>query len=647
MSYNELGQLTSKARSRGYESQLFQYNIRGWLTRLGCEVFNEDLYYEKTSTGGQGCYNGNISQSRMEWMVGDLASDNWYMTEEYDYRSLLFNHTYDQLSRLTNTTSTDNDFSKFGEAMTYDKHGNIKTINRGGIHQHGWNYIYPNHTYGIIDNVTLSYEGNQLYNAIDLANDPLYLGSQDFKNYMTTYPGTEYRYDANGNLTDDSNKGIVTIRSNWLNLPDTVQMENGDMASYTYSPSGDKFMCIYSTANTSTVTMPLGTTLSNGRPPGITVAQSLFMIYMDNVVYEGNPWSTTLHNLSKVITDDGILVRTNSVTESTPVFERNYYIRDHLGNVRVVFDSQGRVRQLNNYTPFGMEYGESAGNQASVGYQDYKLGVKELDRRFELNWYNFGARSYDLALGRWTSMDPLAEKYYSVSPYVYCNNNPLYYIDPRGDTVKTAGTAEQTAYDDYKNEVTTRTTHYQGRVAKWQAKAANAKNGFGRFFAKAGLKVAQSNLSMYQGIQTEINTMESSSTVFMVRMGSNISAPLPNGSGGSVTYNNETNQIDINIGSSSMFSTIQIVAHEFKHGHQYLSGDLDFNSTGLFGGLFYDQTDEKAAFERMNLFGTPVNIPSTITTSYGSLDKGPKSFHLLSPTEQLQYQIQKSMGRYH
>ncbi|OPZ99267.1 MAG: hypothetical protein BWY72_00438 [Bacteroidetes bacterium ADurb.Bin416] len=431
VSYNELGQLTGKARSRGYESQLFQYNIRGWLTRLGCEVFNEDLYYEKTSNGGQGCYNGNISQSRMEWMVGDLASDNWYMTEEYDYRSLLFNHTYDQLSRLTNTTSTDG-FSKFGEAMTYDKHGNIRTINRGGIYQHGWNYVYPNHTYGVIDNVTLSYNGNQLDNVIDFASDPLYTGSQDFKDRTIIDPEPEYHFDANGNLLDDYNKGIVTIRSNFLNLPDTVQMENGDMASFSYSPSGDKFMSIYRTANTSTVTMPLGSTLSNGRPAGITVAQTLFMLYMDNVVYEGNPWSTTLHNLSKVLTDDGILVRTNSVTQATPVFERNYYIRDHLGNVRVVFDSQGRVRQLNNYTPFGMEYGESAGDQASVGYQDYKFGGKELDRRYELNWYNFGARSYDLALGRWTSVDPLAEKYYSVSPYVYCSNNPVNCIDPEG-----------------------------------------------------------------------------------------------------------------------------------------------------------------------------------------------------------------------
>ncbi len=396
-------------------------------------MFNEDLYYEKTRTSGQGCYNGNISQSSIAYLFGDLSSDDWYTQENFDYSIQNSSHAYDQLSRLTNTT-TSGGSSTYNEAMTYDKHGNIGTINRSGIYQLGLDNNYPNHTYGVIDNVTLSYEGNQLNNAIDEASDPSYLGSQDFKNYMTTYPGTEYHFDANGNLLDDYNKGIVTIRSNFLNLPDTVQMENGDMASFSYSPSGDKFMCIYSTANTSTVTMPLGTTLSNGRPAGITVAQNLFMLYMDNVVYEGNPWSTTLHNLSKVITDDGILVRTNSVTESTPVFERNYYVRDHLGNVRVVFDSQGRVRQLNNYTPFGMEYGESAGNQASVGYQDYKFGGKELDRRFELKWYNFGARMYDPSLGRWTTIDQLCENVgqESVTPYGYVFNNPNKHNDPDG-----------------------------------------------------------------------------------------------------------------------------------------------------------------------------------------------------------------------
>ena len=65
-------------------------------------------------------------------------------------------------------------------------------------------------------------------------------------------------------------------------------------------------------------------------------------------------------------------------------------------------------------------------------YQPYKYNGKELDTKKGLNWYDYGARHYDAALGRFTTNDPLAEKYYSMSPYTYCADNPVKFIDPNG-----------------------------------------------------------------------------------------------------------------------------------------------------------------------------------------------------------------------
>ncbi|MBO7467655.1 MAG: RHS repeat-associated core domain-containing protein [Bacteroidaceae bacterium] len=64
--------------------------------------------------------------------------------------------------------------------------------------------------------------------------------------------------------------------------------------------------------------------------------------------------------------------------------------------------------------------------------QPYKFGGKELDRMYGYDLYDFGARNYDPAIARFTGMDPLSEKYYHLSPYAYCANNPVNYIDPDG-----------------------------------------------------------------------------------------------------------------------------------------------------------------------------------------------------------------------
>ena len=91
--------------------------------------------------------------------------------------------------------------------------------------------------------------------------------------------------------------------------------------------------------------------------------------------------------------------------------------------------SDGTVTQTNHYYPFGMSFTESTHGDK----QPYKYNNKELDMNNGLNRYDYGARMYDPALGRWHVVDPMAEKYYWESPYGYCGNNPIRYIDPDGE----------------------------------------------------------------------------------------------------------------------------------------------------------------------------------------------------------------------
>ena len=112
-------------------------------------------------------------------------------------------------------------------------------------------------------------------------------------------------------------------------------------------------------------------------------------------------------------------------------FEFYYYNQDHLGNNREVVDANGKIRQTTNYYAFGMISEESSSSK-----QPYKYNGKELDRMHGLDTYDYGARQYDPILARWDRMDRRCEKYYNVSPYSYCANNPVMLVDPDGNAWK-------------------------------------------------------------------------------------------------------------------------------------------------------------------------------------------------------------------
>jgi RHS repeat-associated protein len=110
-----------------------------------------------------------------------------------------------------------------------------------------------------------------------------------------------------------------------------------------------------------------------------------------------------------------------------------YYDRDHLGNVRQVREanggSDGRVIQTLNYYPFGAQLCDST---TDSNVQNHKYNGKEFDGMHGLNTYDYGARQYNPVTARWDRMDPLCEKYYSISPYAYCGNNPVMLVDLDG-----------------------------------------------------------------------------------------------------------------------------------------------------------------------------------------------------------------------
>ncbi|WP_374043290.1 RHS repeat-associated core domain-containing protein [uncultured Dysgonomonas sp.] len=108
----------------------------------------------------------------------------------------------------------------------------------------------------------------------------------------------------------------------------------------------------------------------------------------------------------------------------------HYYLTDHLGNNRVVVNASGTVIPKKHHYPFGTAFAENTVDEQKQ--QPYKYNGKELDQMHGLNLYDYSARYYESAVGRFTSVDPHAENYYSWSLYAYCANNSMRFTDPTG-----------------------------------------------------------------------------------------------------------------------------------------------------------------------------------------------------------------------
>ena len=176
-----------------------------------------------------------------------------------------------------------------------------------------------------------------------------------------------------------------------LNLPEEVTFTNGNSTKFFYSAEGEKLRAVHTTGGTTTQ-----------------------VDYCGNIVYEEGYQKYLLNQEGYYDLAAG---------------GYHYYLKDHLGNNRVVISHSGAVEQTTHYYPYG---GTFASTTNGSNTQPYKYNGKELDTHNGLNWYDYGARHYDPTIARWTTQDPLAEKYYGWNPYNFCGANPVLRVDSDG-----------------------------------------------------------------------------------------------------------------------------------------------------------------------------------------------------------------------
>ena len=299
--------------------------------------------------------------------------------------------------------------------VTYDRNGNILSLTR-----YGADTAVPEEA------LAYSYDGDLL---------------SGVSNSGSSGGGGAYTHDANGNLTRDG-LSCLDIEYDDLNLTSRVSSGDTTLAVYGHLADGTKIRSVDGTGN------------------GLQYRGSL--VYTQTAGQSGSPILT----LDCALTSAGRIVRWTAADGSVS-YRSLIHLRDHLGSVRAVVDGDtGTVIEASDYYPFGKRIPTPTAGSAAVS-ESAVTEPAEVTESLEATvastgsatvataptspnrWHfsgkesqsflsasipllDFGARMYDPLTARWTAQDPLAEKYYAVSPYAYCSANPVNIVDPDG-----------------------------------------------------------------------------------------------------------------------------------------------------------------------------------------------------------------------
>ena len=435
--YDATNRLSQIVRPEQYGNVSYSYDVHGWPVKIESNSFKEELSY---SDGvGTPCYNGNISS--LKW-----SNSNYSEKRGYKFH-------YDRLNRLTEANygegeSLSNAGDNFKESVNYDLNGNITSLERHGKKQDG--------TYGVIDKLNVSLNGNQIVNISDAADKIVYEGALDFEPASDGI--SSCKYNDFGALISDTGRGITMIEYDNNKNPIRIQFSNGNVTKYIYSAEGTKLRTIYYTAMPN-INVPDGCTheldaseiqttdsldflmegnliLKNGRINkylfeggycGIAKPAPHFSLYEDGSDSEISEEEQKAYEERRKEWTKAV-----EALNATDAFNFYYYNKDHLGNNREVIDFGGKICQVINYYPFGTPFSDQS-TTLQADFQPYKYNGKEFDMMHGLNTYDYGARQYNPIVPTWDRIDPLCENFGYMSPYNYCLDNPVNTTDQDGE----------------------------------------------------------------------------------------------------------------------------------------------------------------------------------------------------------------------
>jgi RHS repeat-associated protein len=224
----------------------------------------------------------------------------------------------------------------------------------------------------------------------------------------TIYSGVGYVYDSAGNVLYDSHAGL-NLRYNDLNLIEKVMRGDTIVAKYSYLSDGTKFSATDSAGNG--------------------------LYYSGSLIYTKHGAALTMESCAFT---GGRFVATATGVEA------RYFVTDHLGSVRAVVNDDGEVLERNDYYPFGSRWDDGL-----LSDNRYRYNGKEAQAFLNNPYLDYGARQYDSDGAVWLGKDPLSEKYYPISPYSFCANNPIKFVDSDGRKVYYAPGVSQKFKDKF------------------------------------------------------------------------------------------------------------------------------------------------------------------------------------------------------